>query len=113
MQHLQRFFPLGICLLFLMGLTGCQQSVAQAPGKEGGAPPPMPVSVSVPVVKEITDYEEFTGRIDAVEKVEIRSRVTGYLDKIHFKSGSEANQAYWRCSCPCFAPYPCRLVRLN
>jgi RND family efflux transporter MFP subunit len=76
---------------FVAGLAGCQPSSAAPPGKTD-APPPMPVSVSVPKLKEITDYEEFTGRIEAVERVEIRSRVTGYLDKIHFKEGSEVKQ---------------------
>lgn len=85
-MHLLWFYLLG--MLFL---SGCQQSSA-APGKEGGAPPPMPVSVSKPIVKEISDVEEFTGRVDAVDKVDIRSQVTGYLEKIHFKSGYEVKK---------------------
>lgn len=85
-MHRQWFYLLGILLV-----TGCQQSAA-SPGKEGGASGPMPVSVSKPIVKEINDVEEFTGRVEAVDKVDIRSQVTGYLEKIHFKSGYEVKK---------------------
>ena len=40
----------------------------------------------------MTDYEEFTGRMEAVEKVDIRARVTGYLDKICFQEGAEVKK---------------------
>jgi RND family efflux transporter MFP subunit len=48
---------------------------------------PLEVSVSAPVEREVTDYEDFTGRTDAVISVEIRPRVTGYLTKVAFKEG--------------------------
>lgn len=63
-------------------LAGCS--------KPKGGPPKlgaMPVSVAPPVQREIQDWDEFTGRIEASEAVEIRPRVSGYLDKVHFKSG--------------------------
>ena len=54
-------------------------------------PPPAPqtpeVSVAVPVAKEFADYEDFTGKTDAVSKVDIRARVSGYLIKVAFKDG--------------------------
>jgi len=49
--------------------------------------PPPGVTVAPPVQQEVQDWDEFTGRIDAAESVEIRPRVSGYIDKIHFKSG--------------------------
>ncbi len=49
--------------------------------------PPPGVTVSPPIQKEVQEWDEFTGRIDAAESVEIRPRVSGYVDKIHFKSG--------------------------
>jgi RND family efflux transporter MFP subunit len=55
-----------------------------------GAPmqfPPPGVTVAPPLQQEVQDWDEFTGRIDAVESVEIRPRVSGYIDKVHFKSG--------------------------
>jgi RND family efflux transporter MFP subunit len=52
--------------------------------QQGG---PAPVSVAKPIVKDITEYDEFTGRFEATDFVEVRSRVTGYLDKVSFKDG--------------------------
>lgn len=52
------------------------------------APPAAPVTVARPVVKEITEWDEFTGRFDAVESVEVRARVNGYLADVHFTEGS-------------------------
>jgi RND family efflux transporter MFP subunit len=52
-------------------------------------PPPTPEAmVSLPVVREVTDYEDFPGRLEAVNSVEIRARVSGYLEKMHFKEGA-------------------------
>ena len=62
------------------------------------APPPVAktspavVLVSLPVTDEITDFEEFTGRTDAYQFVEVRARVTGYLDKILFKDGDDVDE---------------------
>jgi RND family efflux transporter MFP subunit len=50
------------------------------------------VTVSRPIEREVVDYNSFTGRTAAVESVEIRARVSGYLDKIHFREGSEVKQ---------------------
>ena len=63
--------------------------------REPAAPPPAKapeVLVSTPVVKDITDYEDFTGRTEAVASVEVRARVTGYLEKVHFKEGADVRQ---------------------
>src|SRR5438034_8289970 len=49
--------------------------------------PPV-VTVSQPLEKEITDYDQYTGRIEAAETVEVRARVRGELIKIHFKDGA-------------------------
>ena len=60
-------------------------SFAQAPG---GNPPPPPVTVAKPIVKPIVETDDFTGRFVAVDAVEIRARVSGYLDRIAFIDGS-------------------------
>ena len=52
------------------------------------APAPTPVTVSQPVEREVTDYADFTGRTAAVDSVEVRARVWGYLDKVNFKEGA-------------------------
>jgi RND family efflux transporter MFP subunit len=73
-------------LLSLLGgaLTGCGRSsptVAEVP--------PPAVQVSKPIEREVIDYDSFTGRTAAVQSVEIRARVSGYLEKIHFRDGFE------------------------
>ncbi len=55
---------------------------------QGGPNAPPPVTVAKPVVKEIMEWDEFIGRFDAVDAVDIRARVSGYIDRIHFKDGS-------------------------
>jgi RND family efflux transporter MFP subunit len=62
-------------------LAGC--------GKSGGpqAPPPPQVSVAQVLAKQVKDWDEFTGRLQAVETVEIRPRVSGYIDKVAFTEG--------------------------
>ena len=51
------------------------------------APPPPQVTVAAPLQKDIVEWNEYTGQFQAVEEVEIRSRVSGYLDQIHFNDG--------------------------
>ena len=56
------------------------------------APGPPPVTVAKPVVKNIVEWDDFTGRFEATDDVAIRSRVTGYLDQVHFKDGAIVNK---------------------
>jgi len=76
------FFPLAIALATL---TACDE-------KEGkvGSPPPKPLStvhVVYPKQEVITAWDEYTGRLEAVEQVEVRARVSGLLESIHFEDG--------------------------
>ena len=48
---------------------------------------PLPVTVAKPLLKKIIEWDEYTGRFEARERVEIRARVSGFLDSIHFKEG--------------------------
>ena len=72
-------------LLLLM--TACPQQQPAAP-----PPPPPKVTVSQPVSREVVEWEEYTGRLEAVESVEVRARVNGYLQSIHFKNGTTVKQ---------------------
>jgi RND family efflux transporter MFP subunit len=62
-------------------LSGCNKPPPPA------APPPPPVTIAKPIKKEIIEWDEYTGRTDAVESVDIRPRVSGYIDNITFKAG--------------------------
>jgi RND family efflux transporter MFP subunit len=53
-----------------------------------GAPPPPPVTVSHPLVQDITEWNDYTGQFSAVEYVELRARVSGALTEIHFQDGA-------------------------
>lgn len=73
-------------LLFaaLSVLAGC----ARKPPEPVKTPPPT-VIVEHPVVQQVNDYEDFAGRTEPFKVVELKSRVTGYLKKIHFKDGED------------------------
>ncbi len=60
--------------------------------QQGGAPPPPTVTVSKPVKRTVFDYDEYVGRFTAINSVEVRARVSGYLDKLHFKDGQLVKQ---------------------
>ncbi|MEL6368570.1 MAG: biotin/lipoyl-binding protein, partial [Pseudomonadota bacterium] len=62
-------------------------------GCGGGGPgememPPTAVAIAEVIARDVTDWDEFSGRIEAVETIEIRPRVTGYLTKLHFTEGA-------------------------
>ncbi|MGE5548656.1 MAG: efflux RND transporter periplasmic adaptor subunit [Solirubrobacterales bacterium] len=59
----------------------------QAQQKPGAAPPAPPVTVSAPLKREITDWNEFTGQFAPVDYVEVRARVSGYLTEVDFTDG--------------------------
>ena len=59
-----------------------------APVSAQGAPPPLPVTVASPLSKRILTWDEFSGRFQAVERVEVRPRVAGFVEQVHFKDGS-------------------------
>jgi RND family efflux transporter MFP subunit len=51
----------------------------------------MPVTISPPVAKRVTQWDEFSGRFEAVASVEVRARVSGFIDKLHFRDGQIVN----------------------
>jgi RND family efflux transporter MFP subunit len=73
----------GLCL----ALAGCARPPSEAPA---AAPPA--VTVSYPVEREVTDHADYTARTAAVDSVELRARVSGYLDKVNFKEGALVNK---------------------
>ena len=77
--------------LVAFGLAGCDSanSKTQAAPAAAGGPP---ISAAVVVEKQITETQEFSGRLEAVERVEIRSRVGGFITSVNFKPGSEVKK---------------------
>ncbi|WGF86730.1 efflux RND transporter periplasmic adaptor subunit [Marinivivus vitaminiproducens] len=76
--------------LVLFGLNGCGD---QADGAAESAAAPTPqVTVATPLVQPITEYDEFTGRFETTAGVEVRARVSGYLQSIDFTDGQLVEQ---------------------
>ncbi|NLY01721.1 MAG: efflux RND transporter periplasmic adaptor subunit [Rhodopirellula sp.] len=83
-QVLSGLFVLVPLVVVGVGVAGCGgRAVPAIPT------PPTVVVVSTPLRQEVTDYEDFTGRTDAAQSVDLRARVSGYLSKINFKPGDE------------------------
>ena len=72
-------------LAFTLAACGEQQ-------KQAAAPPPPAVTVAKPQQRTVTDYDEYVGRFTAIDSVEVRARVSGYLDGVHFKDGQLVKQ---------------------
>jgi multidrug efflux system membrane fusion protein len=68
-------------------LAGCGDASKQQAG-----PPPPPVTVAEPTKRTVFDFDEYVGRFAAVSLVEMRARVSGYLDGVHFKDGQLVKQ---------------------
>lgn len=77
---------------FLLALSAiCAVFASEAPAQAPpGAPPP--VTVAEPLRKQIVEFDEFTGQFAAVDSVEIRARVSGYLESVHFRDGQIVNK---------------------
>lgn len=73
-------------LLIAVSLSACDRPQAQSKSNPAAASPPS-VTTSQPVVSEIVEWDEYTGRFEAVASVEVRARVSGYVDKIPFVDG--------------------------
>jgi len=73
-------------LLPLFFLTAC--GPPQDASQGGGAMPPAQVTLSEVETKKLVEWEEFTGRVEATETVELRPRVSGYITEVHFKAGA-------------------------
>ena len=75
----------------LLALATLVASCGEQKQQAGGQPPPA-VTVAKPQKRTVVDYDEYVGRFAAINSVEIRARVSGYLDKLHFKDGQVVKQ---------------------
>ncbi len=73
-----------LTILLVPALAACGQSQSQP---QASPPPPPQVTIAKPVSKMVADQDEYVGRFVAVESVEVRARVPGYLEAIHFQDG--------------------------
>ena len=73
-----------LVLLLALALSGCGEKPPQAAAAAAPAPP---VTVATPVKRTVTDWDEFTGRFDAVEEVQVRARVGGFVTSVEFRDG--------------------------
>jgi multidrug efflux system membrane fusion protein len=85
-----------IVLIGTLGLTGLSLAAltlnSRADDKPPAAPPLQTVTVAPVPEREISDWDEFTGRLEAVDQVEIRPRVSGYIKRVTFTEGREVKK---------------------
>jgi len=81
---------LASALLLATLVAGCGEGSAQQ--KAGGPPPEPAVTVAKPTQRTLSDYDEYVGRFTAVNAVEVRARVSGYLESVDFKDGQMVKQ---------------------
>jgi multidrug efflux system membrane fusion protein len=84
------FHPFGavrpLIVLLALALTGCDDK----PGPQA-APAAPPVTVAQPTRRTVTDWDEFTGRFEAIEEVQVRARVGGFVTNVLFRDGAFVN----------------------
>ena len=85
---MHRAGALALSLLLATFVASCGQGQQQG----GGGPPPPAVTVAKPIKRTVFDYDEYVGRFTAINSVEVRARVSGYLDGLHFKDGQLVKQ---------------------
>jgi len=83
-----RGFTLAAAVALSLVLAGCGSQAAE----KAGGPPPADVNVAPVLQKDVRQWDEFTGRIAAVETVELRPRVSGYIDRVAYQEGQEVKK---------------------
>jgi multidrug efflux system membrane fusion protein len=78
----------GLAAAAALAVAGC----SGAADAQGGPPPAAPVSVAPAVERQVADHEEFSGRIEASEFVELRPRVAGTIERVHFVDGASVRK---------------------
>ena len=78
---MRRLKTVAASALIAAALYGCAKT------EDAGPPPPAPVTVANPLSERIVDWDDFTGRFEATQTVDVRARVGGYVQAVHFKDG--------------------------
>jgi membrane fusion protein (multidrug efflux system) len=87
-----QYRPLRAAYAALSLVLGVALTLAAARAQTGGAPPPPAVGVVLAERKPVTESNEFIGRVQAIDKVDLLSRVTAFLEEIHFTEGAEVDK---------------------
>src|SRR5215216_5334955 len=93
-MHCQLKRPLAavLCVSIVVLLSGCTRRSAT-----DQQPAAVQVVVATPIKKSIVEWDEYVGRFEAVDSVEVRARVSGYLKSIHFEEGQIVNEGDLLC----------------
>lgn len=89
--HINKLLTAGVAVTLIgvaAGVTLMDAPAGRAKAENAETPPPVVASVAVVTAQEVSPTEEFSGRLEAVERVEIRSRVSGAIQEIHFREGA-------------------------
>jgi multidrug efflux system membrane fusion protein len=78
---MRRLKIVAVSAMIAAALYGCSKTEAAGP------PPPAPVTVANPLSERIVDWDDFTGRFEATQNVDVRARVGGYVQAVHFRDG--------------------------
>ncbi|MFI3154943.1 MAG: efflux RND transporter periplasmic adaptor subunit [Methylococcaceae bacterium] len=87
MQYITNGLLAAVTLTLIIGCGNHDNSASQP----GQGPSPK-VKIAQPVSQEVTEWDEYTGRIEAVNSVDIRARVSGYLEQVNFKAGDKVSK---------------------
>nr|WP_314983845.1 efflux RND transporter periplasmic adaptor subunit [uncultured Pantoea sp.] len=86
-NRVRQGLPLLGMVLLITQLVGCDKGVAQ------NAPPPPPEVSAAPVlIKPVSQWDNFNGRVEAVQSVQLRPRVSGYIDSVNYREGDEVKK---------------------
>ncbi len=83
----QNSFMSSIRIFVICGIAAALAACNQKQAQQSAAPPPPAVTVAQPLEKKVTEWDEYTGRFDAVDTVEVRARISGVLNEVKFKDG--------------------------
>lgn len=87
-MSVKSFISMGSALALALLVAGCGAQAQQTSNE----PPPPQVSVAPAVFKSLRQWDEFTGRLEPVEQVQIRARVGGYIDNARFQEGAQVRK---------------------
>ncbi|HJR73925.1 MAG TPA: efflux RND transporter periplasmic adaptor subunit [Luteimonas sp.] len=87
-----RYTLASLALSALVAAVIAACSSQAAPGEGGGMPPPPEVSVATVLSKQVRQWDDFTGRVSAIETVELRPRVSGYVERVAYQEGQEVKK---------------------